>query len=109
MITFINRFTVHGAPEEFERVFASTSEFMARQPGFLDHTLLRHLDDRAAYVNIACWSDEKSLRRAVTRPEFAPHAAALRVLSTSEPNLYSPRLRHDTAASCRASRRERGQ
>lgn len=93
VVIFINRFTVHGTPEEFERVFAGTSEFMARQPGFLEHTLLRHLGECAAYVNIAHWSDEESFRRAVTQPEFAAHARALRALSTSEPNLYSPCLR----------------
>ncbi|WP_344979354.1 antibiotic biosynthesis monooxygenase family protein [Streptosporangium fragile] len=87
----MNRFTVHASPEEFERVFAETSEFMAQQDGFLRHTLLRHTDDERSYVNIAQWRDAGAFRRAVAAPDFQPHAAALRALSTSEPNLYTPR------------------
>lgn len=90
-VIFVNKFTVHGPSEEFERVFAETSEFMARQPGFLRYTLLRRADEPHSYLNIAHWSDAESLRRAVARPEFRPHATALRALSTSEPNLYTSR------------------
>jgi monooxygenase len=90
-VTFINRFTVHGSPAEFERVFADTSAFMSRQDGFVAHTLLRHLQEPASYVNIAHWRDVPSFQRAVAQPAFQPHAAAIRALSTSEPNLYAPR------------------
>ncbi|MGQ0840961.1 antibiotic biosynthesis monooxygenase family protein [Actinokineospora sp.] len=91
-VTFVNRFTLHAAPEEFERVFAESSRFMARQPGFLRHTLLRHTADGAAYLNIAEWADEESLRRAAAHPDFGPHASALRELCATEPNLYRPHL-----------------
>ncbi|MGH3939779.1 MAG: antibiotic biosynthesis monooxygenase family protein [Pseudonocardiaceae bacterium] len=90
-VTFINRFTLHASPEEFERVFAETSEFMADRPGFLNHTLLRHVDHENSYLNIARWRDLESFRGAVAHPDFQPHAAALRALSTSEPNLYTQR------------------
>jgi heme-degrading monooxygenase HmoA len=109
-VTFINRFTVHGPPEEFARVFARTSEFMERQPGFLEHTLLRQVGERTAYINIAYWSNEESLRRAVTQPEFAAHASALRALSTSEPNLYRLSLRRgERCPAPQGSLGERGQ
>ncbi|MER8048067.1 antibiotic biosynthesis monooxygenase family protein [Streptomyces sp. NPDC094032] len=91
-VMFVNRFTVHGPAEEFEEVFARTSAFMARQPGFVRHRLLRELDDPAAYVNLAVWADRASFLRAVGRPEFAPHAAALRALSRSENGLFATRL-----------------
>ncbi|MFP3961857.1 antibiotic biosynthesis monooxygenase family protein [Actinomadura fulvescens] len=86
----MNRFTVHASPAEFERAFVETAEFMARQDGFIEHTLLRHVDDEHRYVNIARWRDEAAFRAAVAAPGFGPHAAALRALSTSEPNLYTP-------------------
>ncbi|MEU8891660.1 antibiotic biosynthesis monooxygenase family protein [Streptomyces sp. NPDC048442] len=89
MITFINRFTVTGPAAEFERVFDETSEFFAAQPGFLGHRLVRHTSDPAAYVNIADWQDDASFQQALRQPEFAPHRAALRELSTGEPNLYA--------------------
>ncbi|MEW2353520.1 antibiotic biosynthesis monooxygenase family protein [Spirillospora sp. NPDC029432] len=101
-VTFVNRFTLHAAPEEFERVFAETAEFMGRQPGFLEHTLFRQLDKADGYLNIARWRDVESFRRAVAHPEFRPHAAALRALSTSESSLYTPRR---TFAAAEASQR----
>ncbi|MDW3848638.1 antibiotic biosynthesis monooxygenase family protein [Micromonospora aurantiaca] len=90
-VVFVNRFTVHGTPEEFEKTFAETSAYFGEQPGFLGHTLLRHTEDPGSYVNVAHWRDAVSFRRAVSRPEFTPHQAALRALSTGEPNLYTCR------------------
>jgi monooxygenase len=92
-VTFINRFAVHGSPDDFERAFAATSAFMSQQAGFLGHALLRHHDDdkHNHYVNVAAWRDAACLQAAVSHPDFAPHAAALRQLSTSEPNLYTLR------------------
>ncbi|MDH6213149.1 antibiotic biosynthesis monooxygenase family protein [Streptomyces pseudovenezuelae] len=91
-VTFVNRFTVHGPAEEFEEVFARTSAFMARRPGFVRHSLLREADGAADYVNIAVWTDRASFQQAVQHPEFAPHAAALRALSRSENGLFTARL-----------------
>ncbi|MGI5270342.1 antibiotic biosynthesis monooxygenase family protein [Nonomuraea sp. CA-218870] len=103
-VTFVNTFLLHAPAEEFERAFAATSEFMAARPGFLWHQLLRPLErgplergpqepgpDGSRYVNVAAWRDEESFRAAVTHPGFAPHAAALRALATSEPVLYETR------------------
>lgn len=92
MITFVNRFEVTGPAEEFEEAFERTSAFFAARPGFLGHRLLRHLDGSGSYVNVADWADEESFRDALRQPEFTPHAAALRALSTGEPNLYRPVL-----------------
>ncbi|MEV0737034.1 antibiotic biosynthesis monooxygenase family protein [Streptomyces sp. NPDC050549] len=88
MITFVNRFDVHGSTVEFERVFDETSRFFSARPGFLRHRLLRHADRPGTYVNIAEWASREHFQQAVSHPEFAPHARALRELSTSDPNLY---------------------
>jgi len=87
-VTLVNSFTVRGEAEEFERVFAETSAFFTEQPGFVDHVLLRQTDAPGSYVNLARWRDQAALRAAVSRPEFAPHAAALRALSTSVPKVF---------------------
>jgi quinol monooxygenase YgiN len=97
VVTFINRFTVTGPAEEFERLFEDTSAFFRDRPGFLRHRLLRHTQQPGAYVNIAEWTDAAAFRAAVTHPDFAPHAAALRALSTSDPNLYAPVLEREAA------------
>ncbi|QLQ36628.1 antibiotic biosynthesis monooxygenase family protein [Micromonospora robiginosa] len=96
-VVFVNRFLVHAPAEDFERTFSETSEFMAGRPGFVAHTLVRHVGQPGAYVNVAYWRDEESFRRALADPGFAPHAAALRALATSEPNLYRPVLRREAA------------
>ncbi|MEU4035493.1 antibiotic biosynthesis monooxygenase family protein [Streptomyces collinus] len=92
MITLINRFEVTGPVEEFERAFERTSAFFAAQPGFVRHRLLRHLDRPGRYVNVADWADEPSFRQALRQPEFAAHRAALRALSDSDPELFTPLL-----------------
>ncbi|MFJ8888526.1 antibiotic biosynthesis monooxygenase family protein [Streptomyces sp. NPDC102402] len=89
MVTFVNRFSVSGPVEEFERLFEQTSAFFVAQPGFITHRLMRHAEQQGSYVNVAEWEDAESFRRAVTHPDFAPHAAALRTLSASDPNLFT--------------------
>ncbi|MFF0885087.1 antibiotic biosynthesis monooxygenase family protein [Streptomyces sp. NPDC003456] len=101
MVTFINRFTVTGPPDEFERLFEETSAFFRDRPGFLRHRLVRHTEQPGSYVNIAEWADAESFRAAVTHPDFAPHAAALRALSTSVPHLYAPVMEREAAAADR--------
>ncbi|MFD9888456.1 antibiotic biosynthesis monooxygenase family protein [Amycolatopsis sp. NPDC059027] len=89
-ITFINTFTVHCPGEEFEKVFAEVSAFMARQPGFIQYTLSRHVDEdkQDRYVNVALWKDVESWEKAVAQPEFVPHAKEIRARSTNVGHLY---------------------
>jgi heme-degrading monooxygenase HmoA len=93
LTTFINTFTVISSPEEFERVFAEVSEFMAKQPGFVQYTLSRHVeaDKSDRYVNVALWRDVESWQRAVAHPDFRPHAEQIRARATSVGDLYDQR------------------
>ncbi|MFJ8229481.1 putative quinol monooxygenase [Streptomyces sp. NPDC094448] len=91
VVTFVNRFTVHASEEEFEKAFAETGRYLADRDGFLRYTLHRHAEDPTRWVNIAHWRDARAFRAAVGAPSFAPHAAAVRKLGTSEPGLYVPR------------------
>ncbi|MEW1545003.1 antibiotic biosynthesis monooxygenase family protein [Streptomyces tsukubensis] len=91
VVTFVNRFTVHASAEEFEKAFAETGRYLADRDGFLRYTLHRHAEDPTRWVNIAHWRDAAAFRAAVGSPSFAPHAAAVRRLGTSEPGLYIPR------------------
>jgi monooxygenase len=92
-VTLINRFTVHGDANQFEEAFAATSEFLTAQPGFVEHTLLRHGRDAGTYVNVARWASAGALRAATAHPGFAEHAQALRALATTDPQLFVPRQR----------------
>ncbi|MCX4766676.1 antibiotic biosynthesis monooxygenase [Streptomyces sp. NBC_01275] len=100
-VTFVNTFTVHAEPEVFEKEFARTSEFMARQPGFVRHTLSQHAERPGEYVNVAEWRDLAAFRAAVSHTDFAPHAGALRALAESRPELYAARLHRAAAAAPR--------
>lgn len=88
-VTLLNSFTVSGAAEEFEKAFHETSAYFATQPGFIEHSLLKKLDEPGAYVNVARWTDQRSLRQAVAQPDFQQHEAALRALAKSSPKLFS--------------------
>ncbi|HZU56463.1 MAG TPA: SRPBCC domain-containing protein [Actinocrinis sp.] len=88
-VTLLNSFTVSGSGEAFEKAFHETSAYFAQQPGFIEHSLLKKLDEPGAYVNVARWTDQRSLRQAVARPEFQQHEAALRALAVSNPKLFS--------------------
>lgn len=89
-VIFINRFTLAGSPEEFEAAFAQTSDYLRQQPGLLEFTLLQS-SSRDVYVNVARWQDAASLHKAVRHPRFAKHAEALRLVSTSQPDLFTAR------------------
>jgi quinol monooxygenase YgiN len=91
-ITFINRFTVNGKPEDFEIAFTETAEFIRKQPGLVRYTLSRDLEDETRYVNVALWESAQALRDAVAHPDFKQHAAAMRALATSEGTVYAERL-----------------
>lgn len=97
-ITFVNQFTVHGSPEEFERAFADTATFLTEQPGLLEYTLLRQQGRQDAYINIARWRSLAALKEAAKQPAFEAHATALRALATSQPTVYSPRRTYTAAA-----------
>ncbi|MEV6238733.1 antibiotic biosynthesis monooxygenase family protein [Lentzea sp. NPDC051838] len=92
MITFVNRFTLTGDPEEFEKAFDETAGFLREQPGLIKYTLSRQLDDPASYINIALWETADALRAALAHPEFPNHAKAMRGLAESSGALFTPRL-----------------
>ncbi|GGV71620.1 MULTISPECIES: antibiotic biosynthesis monooxygenase family protein [Streptomyces] len=93
-VTFVNRFTVSGDPDAFEKAFARVAEFMTVQPGILGYTLSRDVDDPQRYVNIARWENAPALRAAVTRPGFREHVEELRQLAESSSELYVERHRY---------------
>ncbi|BDM71269.1 hypothetical protein HEK616_47560 [Streptomyces nigrescens] len=91
-VTFVNRFTVHGEPGEFQRAFQQAAAFLRAKSGFLECTLLQHAEEETAFLNVARWRDVGAFRRATVGDDFDHHVAAMRKLATSEPGLYLPRL-----------------
>jgi deoxynogalonate / 12-deoxyaklanonic acid monooxygenase len=98
MITFVNRFTLTGDPEEFEKAFDETAAFLREQPGLIQYTLSRQLDDPASYINIALWESADALRAALAHPDFGNHAKAMRGLAESTGAIFGPRLSFESSA-----------
>lgn len=98
MITFVNRFTLTGEAEEFEKAFDETAEFLRAQPGLIKYTLSRQLDEPTSYVNIALWESADALRAALAHPDFGNHAKAMRGLAESQGAIFGPRLSFESRA-----------
>ncbi|HEX7301682.1 antibiotic biosynthesis monooxygenase family protein [Lentzea sp.] len=98
MITFLNRFTLTGDAEEFEKAFDETAAFLREQPGLIQYTLSRQLDDPASYINIALWESADALRAALGHPDFGNHAKAMRGLAESTGAIFAPRLSFEAPA-----------
>jgi long-chain acyl-CoA synthetase len=89
MVVMVNRFELNSSPEEFEQVWKSSSEFMRRQPGFINFRLLRSLRRPDVYVNIAFWESAEDHQRALGSDEFQAHVRDLAAVAKAEPDLYS--------------------
>ncbi len=94
MVTLVNKFTVTGTPEEFERVWKASSEFMRNQPGFVSFRLVRSLGDPQVYINVAEWKDAESHRRVLASTEFQTHIAELAAVATPEPYVCEVVIEH---------------
>ncbi|HEV7760280.1 MAG TPA: AMP-binding protein [Acidimicrobiales bacterium] len=87
VVTMVNKFTVFGDPDEFERVWMSSADFMRTQPGFRNFRLMRSVMDPLVYVNIAEWESAEDHQRVLQGPDFLAHIKDLAALATPEPNL----------------------
>ncbi len=91
-VTFVNRFTVHDSPAEFEAVIDKAAEYLRRQDGFVRYTVLRHVPKNGDYLNIALWRDAVSFQRAIAGPEFGALVGALHKLGKSEGDFFETLL-----------------
>jgi long-chain acyl-CoA synthetase len=87
MVTLVNKFIVKGKPEDFERVWMASSEFMKTQPGFLSYRFIRSLSDPRVYFNVAEWTDAESHTRVMRSADFRTHLTELAAVATPEANL----------------------
>lgn len=89
MVTLVNQLTVTGDIAAFEDVNARMSEFMAAQPGYLSHRLLRSLREPQVYVEIAEWQEPSAHMAAVRSDAFQGFVRELSALvSKPTPGLY---------------------
>ena len=71
-IILINKFNVN--PEEvdqFLKVFASTTEMLKQQPGYISAQLHRGIAGSCTFVNYAVWKSTEHFKQAVNSPTFS--------------------------------------
>jgi quinol monooxygenase YgiN len=77
-VILINKFTVN--PEEvdqFLKVFASTTEMLKQQPGYISAQLHRGIAGSCTFVNYAVWESTEHFKQAVSSPNFQSSLADL--------------------------------
>nr|WP_162833135.1 antibiotic biosynthesis monooxygenase family protein [Streptomyces sp. CB09001] len=92
MIVLVNVFEINDSEENFERAFCAVSEVMRRQGGFGRHRLVRSESTPTTYINVAEWTDERSLRAALAHPEVSRRVRTLMRSATAVPQICRPVL-----------------
>lgn len=90
MVTLINKFTVTGDADAFQRAIAHVSAYMQEQPGFVSHAMYRSLKDPQVFVETAHWDDADSHKKAVQSEEFRTRVRGLAGLASPDADLYAP-------------------
>ncbi|WP_051342884.1 antibiotic biosynthesis monooxygenase family protein [Pseudonocardia spinosispora] len=86
MLTLVNTFVLTGAPDEFERIFTDTADFMSRQPGFLGAHLVRSTIDENTYFNVARWASREAFEAAAGTPQMREHRTHVLTVATPRPH-----------------------
>lgn len=87
-VTLINIFSVSQEIEsEFVESWHKTAEQMKQQPGFINTTLHRNLeeDDKYRYINVANWESAAAFKTAQSNVEIFEKQLAIQAI----PDLYS--------------------
>lgn len=85
MFHFINRFTVTGDTEEFERILGEINAYMSAQPGFRRHRLYRSVKDPNVYVETAEWESAELHREALRGEGFLVGIKKVMAHASAEP------------------------
>ncbi|MEV5156262.1 AMP-binding protein [Streptomyces werraensis] len=88
MVTFVNKLTVHGDLETFLTVKNKLTAYMAAQPGYVSHQVMRHAWHPNVFLELAVWEDADAHRKAVRSEEFQSLVSQLGPLATPDPGLF---------------------
>ena len=95
---FVNRFTVTGDTEEFERLLGKITDHMAAQPGFRGYRLYRSAQDPTVYVETAEWTDGAAHKQAIGGDGFRGPVMEVMKLAKAEPGPYTLVTERENAA-----------
>jgi quinol monooxygenase YgiN len=99
MVTLVNKLTVTGDIDEFNRILQRLTEFMRAQPGYLSSELLHSVRNPAVWVEVARWESAEAHIAAVTNPGFKERVAGLGAHASVDPDVYA--TVHENAAAGR--------
>ncbi|MDG9723659.1 MULTISPECIES: AMP-binding protein [unclassified Streptomyces] len=88
MVTFVNKLTVHGDLDTFLAVKHKLTAYMAAQPGYVSHQVMRHAWHSNVYLELAVWEDADAHQKAVRSDEFQSLVKQLGPLASPEPGLF---------------------
>ncbi|GLW74454.1 hypothetical protein Kpho02_67520 [Kitasatospora phosalacinea] len=88
MVTVINKLTVIGEADEFERSISAITDFMKQQPGFVSHQLYRSRNNPEVYVETAQWTAPELHRAAMTADAFRKLVVGLGKVAKAEPDVF---------------------
>lgn len=86
---FVNRFTVTGDADEFERLLGKITDYMAGQPGFRSYQLYRSVKEAGVYVETAEWDDAAAHQKAVGGDGFRGPVMEVMKLAKAEAGPYT--------------------
>lgn len=96
----INRFTVSGDVEEFERLLREVNKHMSAQPGFHFHRLYRSEREPNVYVETSEWESPELHKAAMSQDGFWGPVKQIGQLATVEPGAFEV-VRESRAAGVR--------
>ncbi|MCP2262593.1 Quinol monooxygenase YgiN [Streptoalloteichus tenebrarius] len=95
MIVLVNKMTIKGSPEEYERLYARAGAFMETQEGLISYQLVRSQTDPRTYFNVAVWRDASDFERAGRDERF--HAMFAEMVDLVEPDQHICQVVHEGA------------
>ncbi|MFF2807746.1 antibiotic biosynthesis monooxygenase [Streptomyces sp. NPDC058000] len=79
-LTVVNRFSVKGNTDRFERCFRGHAEFLGARAGFVASTLVRHTGNPRSYVHLNSWADDDAFVKVTRNEEFLDQVRRLGAL-----------------------------
>jgi len=92
VVIFLNKLTLLGSAEQFERHFRPVADFMLAQPGIVRFVLARSQKDASVYFMVAEWTDAGSFEQATQQVEFRSRYAELKPFIKGDPHLTEVRM-----------------
>jgi heme-degrading monooxygenase HmoA len=87
MVVFVNKVTVVGKAEDFERVYGNIAEYLRTRPGLVRYQLLRSQKDPDTYFNVAEWETQEFFAAAMAEPEFRARLKLLENVIKGDPHV----------------------